>query len=91
MRFKKRRNVTIECNMENILFVAALIAGIHFILTFLEMRMMEEEPKPLKILIKNTLIVFASVSSGLFILEQLKPVMEEQISVPMVFTGDPAF
>jgi hypothetical protein len=77
--------------MENIFFVAALIAGIHFLFSFMEMRMTEEEPTPLKTLIKNALLVFASAVGGLFLLEQLKPVMEEQMSAPMVFTGEPAF
>ena len=58
------------------------------------MRFIDNESKPLKLLIRDTLLVYFSVISGYFIMEQLKPVLEtvgENISAPQVFTDNPEF
>ena len=80
--------------MSNIFLVAGIISVIFFIAKFLEMRYVEKEPKPLKLLIRDTLLVYVSVVLGYFIVEQLKPVIQEGIapsSVPIVFTDNPPF
>ena len=59
--------------MDNIFLVAGIISVIFFIAKFLEMRYIDNEPKPLKILIRDSLMVYVSVVIGSFILEQLKP------------------
>ena len=79
--------------MDNIFLVAAIISAIFFIVKFLEMRYVDEEPKPLKILVRDSLLVYVSVVMGSFILDQLKPVINDS-SVPMdplAFTDNPPF
>jgi hypothetical protein len=72
--------------------ISGIISVIFFIAKFLEMRYLDDSPKPLKYLIRDTLLVYFSVLFGMFILDQLKPIMNEtkNISVP-AFTGDPNF
>ena len=84
--------------MENIFLVAGVISAIFFIAKFLEMRYIDEEPEPLKLLIRDSLLVYVSVIIGDFIVEQLNPVIQENITnpmssnlAPMVFTDNPPF
>lgn len=56
-------------------FTATIISIIFLFLKFIEMRFIEKESKPLKYLIRDTIVVFFSVVSGFFILDQLKPIM----------------
>ena len=93
MRYLKLRNVKIYFNMDNIFLLAGIISVIFFIGKFLEMRYIDNETKPLKILIRDSLLVYVSVVAGSFILVQLKPVINEiDISVtPLAFTDDAPF
>jgi len=75
-----------------------VISFVYLIVKFVEMRFIEEENKPLKYLIRDTLFVFFSSFAGLFVLEQLKPIMGTSIgggegvkSIPPVFVEDPGF
>ena len=79
--------------MDNIFIIAAIISVIFIIVKFIEMRFIEKEPKPLKLLIRDALLVYFSVISGYFILEQLKPIIQDggSISTPQVFTDNPSF
>jgi hypothetical protein len=79
--------------MDNIFLVAGIIAVIFFISKFLEMRFVEKEPKPLKLLIRDALLVYVSVVIGNFILEQLNPVIQDsKISMtPIAFIDNPPF
>jgi hypothetical protein len=80
--------------MDNIFIFSGVISAIFLIVKFFEMRFVEKENKPLKFLIRDTLLVYFSVISGYFIMEQLKPVLEtasETISAPQVFTDNPEF
>lgn len=80
--------------MDNIFIIATVISIVFLISKFIEMRFIDNESKPLKLLIRDTLLVYFSVISGYFIMEQLKPVLEtvgETISAPQVFTGNPEF
>ena len=93
MRYLKLRNVKIYFNMDNIFLVAGIISVIFFIGKFLEMRYIDNDIKPLKFLIRDSLLVYVSVVAGSFILVQLKPVINEiDISVtPLAFTDDAPF
>ena len=77
----------------NIFVNAGAVAIIFLIMKFIEMRFIEKENKPLKELIKDTLIVYISVLSGFYLLDQLSPMMESVSSdnIPAVFTGNPEF
>ena len=79
--------------MKNIFLVAGIISVIFFIVKFFEMRVIDKEPKPLKILIRDTLLVYISVVLGIFINNQLKSLMEES-EIPssiLAFTDNPPF
>ena len=58
--------------MDNIFVVALVVAIIYLICKFLEMRFILKETRPLKILIRETLVVYFSVVLGNFIMEQMK-------------------
>ncbi len=80
--------------MDNIFIIATVISIVFLISKFIEMRFIDNESKPLKLLIRDTLLVYFSVIVGYFIMEQLKPVLEtvgENISAPQVFTDNPEF
>jgi hypothetical protein len=81
--------------MYNVFILATIISITYFIAKFIEMRFIEKENKPLKVLIKDTIVVYICVVSGSYVLEQLSPMMQnvgESISTnPAVFTGNPEF
>jgi hypothetical protein len=79
--------------MDNIFLVAGIISVIFFIAKFLEMRYVDSEPKPLKILVRDSLIVYISAVAGNFIIDQLSPVINEvaDTSIPLAFTDNPPF
>ena len=62
--------------MDNIFIIATVVSVIFLILKFIEMRFVDNENKPLKLLIRDTLLVYFSVIFGYFIMEQLNPVLE---------------
>lgn len=80
--------------MVNIFMIALIIAIVFLVIKFIEMRFIDKESKPLKLLIRDTLLVYLSVVAGYFILEQLKPVIQNGsgtiINTP-VFTDNPGF
>ena len=72
-------------------FIGALvIAGLYLLLRFLEMRFVLKENKPLKILLREAVMVYLSVLGGDFILRQLEP-LKAVVGVPTVFTDAPDF
>ena len=80
--------------MDNIFLFATIISVIFFIAKFLEMRFIEKESKPLKLLIRDTLVVYISVMVGYFIIDQLKPVVMDAIQTntqPLAFIDNPPF
>ena len=59
---------------------------------FIEMRYIDKESKTLKILIRDTLVVYLSVIAANFIMDQLNPVMTGGMKkVTPVFTDNPGF
>lgn len=79
--------------MENIFLVAGFISFIFFIVKFFEMKYIEKETKPLKYLIRDSLVVYVSSVVSFFILDQLNPVVEnvKKLNNPIVFTDNPEF
>jgi|UniRef100_A0A6C0B9M1 uncharacterized membrane protein YkgB len=80
--------------MANTFIVAGIISIVYLLMKFGEMRFIEKESKPLKYLIRDSLLVYFSVIVGIFFVDQLKPIMEEGSSAtinPSVFTDNPAF
>jgi len=77
--------------MEISIFITALcVSIIYLLMKFLEMRVIVKENKPLKILARDTLLVYLSVLTGHFILIQLSP-LTNNANIPQVFTGTPEF
>ena len=80
--------------MDNIFLVAGIISVIFFITKFLEMRFIEKESKPLKYLVRDTLVVYISVITGNFIVEQLTPIVNDTMNAsitPLAFTDNAPF
>jgi hypothetical protein len=80
--------------MENIFIIASLISFFYLIIKFIEMRFIEKDNKPLKVLIKDTLVVYLCILLGNFIVEQINPSLlgEETTNiVTQVFTDNPGF
>jgi len=77
--------------MDNIFIIAGLISIVFLISKFIEMRFIEKENKPLKLLIRDSLLVYFSVVSGHFILEQLNPIVNKTGEKILVFTDNPEF
>ena len=79
--------------MTSIFVTATIIAISYFIVKFLEMRYIEKESKPLKVLVKDTLLVYFSVIIANFVMEQINPVIISTggKSVIPVFTDEHTF
>jgi len=79
--------------MNNIFVFATIISIVFFISKFIEMRFIEKESKPLKLLIRVTLLVYFSVIVGNFLIDQLMPVINltDSMHAPVVFTDNPEF
>ena len=76
----------------NIFVIAVVVSVVFLIIKFIEMRFVEKENKPLKLLIRDTLVVYMSVISGFFIFEQLNNgVASVSGGAPPVFVDNPEF
>ena len=78
--------------MENIFLNAGIIAIIYFLFKFAEMRVILKEPKPVKDLAKDTLIVYLSVLVGIYVIDQIMPgEISSKGKIIGAFTDAPAF
>ena len=74
--------------------ISGIISFVYLLVKFLEMRFVDKESKPVKILIRDSLLVYFSVIAGNFVIDQLKPIIQEGGDVtvsPAVFTDNPGF
>ena len=77
--------------MTQSIFVAGVaIAIVYLLFRFIEMRFVLKEKKPIKVLIRDTLMVYLSVVIGNFILSQFSTSIIVP-KTPEVFTGAPGF
>ena len=74
----------------SIFFTGVAIAAVYLIFRFIEMRFILKENKPIKVLARDTLIVYLSVLLGNFVMQQLTTVKLSS-KVTQVFTNDPGF
>ena len=74
--------------MDNQFVLAAVVAFIYMVAKVVEMRFIDKESKPLSTLVRDALVVYVSVVSGLFLFDQFKP---NAASVTQVFTDAPGF
>ena len=79
--------------MENIFLYAGIAAAIYFIIKFIEMKYVNQESVPLKVLVRDTVLVYASVVLGDFVMDQVNPALQSAMvaSVPEVFNDAPDF
>lgn len=79
-------------NKQSTLMISISITVCYFLYKYLEYRFILKESKPLKIIFRETLVVFVSSMLGIFILDQLQPLQYVVSSnMPMVFMNDPDF
>ena len=74
--------------MENFFFVSIVISVVYIIFKFIEMKFIEKEFKSLKIIIKDTIIVYICSVLGLFVIDQFKPIIKNSTQV---FVDNPDF
>jgi len=82
--------------MDNPFVLAALISFCYLIIKFSEMRLIEKENKPLKVLLKDMFLVYFSCTIGIFFVQQLSDnsisiFSNDKKSVTAVFTNSPDF
>ena len=77
--------------MSNTFMVATIISCVYLLIRFVEMRFVLKENKPLKELIRDSLLVYLAVVSGHFVMDQLVPLTEGLKGTPNVFTNEPDF
>ena len=79
--------------MTNIFVIAAIISIVFLLAKFLEMRYIEKESKPLKLLIRDAFLVYFSVIIANFVIDQINPVIKggTTAKVTPVFTDNPGF
>lgn len=81
--------------MDNIYIISGIIAFVFFLGKFIEMRFIEKESKPLKTIVKDTLLVYVCTIVAFMILEQLKPIIQESAGgapiTQIAFTDNPTF
>lgn len=74
----------------SIFFTGVAISAVYLVFRFIEMRFILKENKPLKVLARDTLVVYLSVVLGHFILQQFGSI-DLAVKVPQVFTNEPDF
>lgn len=71
--------------------VSILISGIFLLFKIFEMKFITKENKPIKVLLRETVIVYISCTLGFFIFSQIEPIASSTYSTPNVFVNDPDF
>tara|TARA_B100000886_G_scaffold340512_2_gene310693 strand:+ start:29779 stop:30027 length:249 start_codon:yes stop_codon:yes gene_type:complete len=82
--------------MDNPFVLAALISFCYLIIKFGEMRIIDKENKPLKVIIKDMFLVYFACVIGIFFLQQ---VVDSELNIftdikkpsTVVFTNSPEF
>ena len=78
--------------MEKYIIHSGIIAFIYLLMKFVEMRITKKETKPIKELIRDTLIVYLSAMVGLYIINDFMPTTSSVVrTVTNVFTDAPGF
>ena len=80
----------------NLVLVGSVIGAIYFVIKFLEMRFVDtDSQKPMKVLIRDTIVVCISSIMGVYVLDQFKLLDKMEASssnvAPSVFVDTPGF
>ena len=76
--------------MNEYLVTGCIIAIIYILSRILETRMSAEKPKPLKVMVKETIVVYICSILGIFVFNQLSPLATGKAPTT-AFTGKPEF
>ena len=76
--------------MENIFLNSSIISVIFVLFKYLETKFIVKDNKPIKLIIRDGLIVFISSISGFYILSQINSNITEK-NKPSAFTGEAEF
>lgn len=77
--------------MDNVLIQAGIIAILYLIVKFGEMRLVLKENKPVKLLMRDSIIVYISAFLGLYISNQFMLQGDVGKFIPKAFTDNPGF
>ena len=83
--------------MQNIFMIAVIISVIYFIVKYIEMKFVEKEPKPLKLLVRDSILVYFSVIVSYFLMDQVSSLTQSGGTIvptsgsTPVFTDNPEF
>ena len=78
--------------MEQSIFITAgIVSFVYLVIKYLEMKFILKEVKPMKLLMRDTIIVYLSVVSGSFIIDQFSGASTIMKKTPEIFTNEPAF
>lgn len=79
--------------VDNIYFTAFIISITFLFAKFMEMRFIDKESKPLKLLMRDTILVYFSVVAAYFITTQLNIHLHSSPSstTTLAFTDNPGF
>ena len=88
--------------MEKAILFAAIIMVLYVVLKVLEGKYLDNEPRPLKLLVRDAVIVFITSLSVLYVSMHYDSQVQEMLSFltgnvktvtekAMIFTGDPEF
>jgi uncharacterized membrane protein len=88
--------MTDQVSPNNLFVIGLVISVIYFIVKFLEMRFIESESqKPMKVLLRDTIVVCISSVIGVYVLDQFKNLSKKDTSLgggaPSVFVDTPGF
>ena len=70
--------------------LSTTISVIYLLLRFIEMRFIIKETKPLKLLLRDALLVYFSTLSGFYILQNVSPITKLSTNTA-AFINDPDF
>jgi hypothetical protein len=77
--------------MDNVFIQSGVIAVFYLIIKFIEMRVVLKENKPLKVLLRDTIIVYVSALVGMYIIDEFMLKGEVTKSFPKAFIDTPTF
>ena len=76
--------------MENIFLNSSIISILFVLFKYLETKIIVKDNKPIKLIIRDGLIVFISCIAGFYILSHINTTITEK-NKPSAFTGDADF
>jgi hypothetical protein len=78
--------------MEQSIFITAgIVSFVYLVIKYLEMKFILKEVRPMKLLMRDTIIVYLSVVSGSFVIDQFSGTSTIMKKAPEIFTNEPAF